>query len=275
MLAKKVDLYEYFGAERQEGCAGYLKCYLLENSEPKKEKLCPAMLIVAGGGYSHISPREMDPVARKYGESGFNCFALEYSVAPMHYPTQVIEVIMAMAYIRKNAESLHIDKERVVALGFSAGAHLCGMLATVRDEEIEKTGLEVRREHIQPNAVVLGYPVVSAFHNPHEGSICNISGGDKKLYEKISIETRVTKNTAPAFIWGCLDDPVVHSDNGFLLAQAYKKAGVSFEYHLFESCNGIHGLSICEKETLYENKRVKAWVKLSKRWLENRGFVIK
>ena len=36
----KVDLYEYFGAERQKGCAGYLKCYLLENSEPKKDK-CP------------------------------------------------------------------------------------------------------------------------------------------------------------------------------------------------------------------------------------------
>ena len=130
-----------------------------------------------------------------------------------------------MAYIRKNTESLHIDKERVVALGFSAGALLCRMLATVRGEEIENAGLEVGREHIQPNAVVLGYPVVSTFHTPHEGSMANISGGNKSLYGQLSIENRVENGSSPTFIWGCLDDPVASSNNGFLLAQAYKKAG--------------------------------------------------
>ena len=68
---------------------------------------------------------------------------------------------------------------------------------------------------------------------------------------------------------------IVPSDNGFLLAKVYKRMGIPFEYHLFQSCNGIHGLSICEKETLYENETVRVWLQLSKNWLKNRGFEIK
>ena len=57
--------------------------------------------------------------------------------------------------------------------------------------------------------------------------------------------------------------------------RAYKNARIPFETHLFESCNGVHGVSICEKETLYENETVKTCLQLSKNWLDNRGFMIK
>ena len=274
MIIRKIDLYAHFNVERKEGCSGYLTCYLLNDYAFAKDRIRPAMLVVAGGGYSHLSDREMEPVAMKYLESGFSCFVLEYSLAPAHYPTQVLEGAMAMAYIRENAETLGVDKDRVVALGFSAGAHLCGMLATVQNDEIPQS-VKAQATEIRPSAVVLGYPVVSAYQNPHAKSFLNISGGDETLYAKLSIENRVKGSASPAFMWGALDDPVVSSDNGFALAQAYKRSGVAFEYHLFESCNGVHGLSVCEKETLYENETVGAWLRLSKRWLKNRGFEIR
>ena len=274
MITKRIDLYQHFGIERKPGSSGYLNGYLFQDAEEGMKLIRPAILVVAGGGYSHVSEREMKPVALKYAEDGFSCFVLEYSTAPISYPTQLLEGVMAMLYIRQNAEGLSIDENHIAALGFSAGAHLCGMLATLSDNELQETPFYKNLNKARPDAVVLGYPVVSAIHSPHKGSFANISGGDERLYALLSIEKRVAQNVSPAFIWGCLDDPVVHSDNGFLLAQAYKKAGVPFEYHLFESCNGIHGLSICEKETLYENETVKAWVRLSKKWLYNRGFLV-
>ena len=273
MIVEKIDLYSYFNIERTDGAKGYLKTYIIDKSTFANDRIRPAMLIIAGGGYSHVSEREMEPVAIKYIESGFNCFVLEYSTVPIYHPTQLIEGAMAMIYIRINAEKYNIDKNLVVALGFSAGSHLCGMLATLTDSKIIEQVLSINSSFVRPNAVILGYPVVSATH--HIASFKNISGGDISLYKKLSIENNVDNKSSPAFIWGCLDDPVVHSDNGFILAQAYKKAKVPFEYHLFESCNGIHGLSICEKETLYINDTVKPWIQLSKKWLKNRGFILK
>lgn len=275
MIIEKIDLYNYFNKKRINGAAGYLKSYIIEKSAFAKDRIRPAILIVAGGGYSHLSEREMEPVAIKYIESGFNCFTLEYSTTPIYYPTQLIEAAMAMLYIKSKAEQYNIDKSLVAALGFSAGAHLCGMLATLTDSDIIEKQLNQNSSLVRPDAVILGYPVVSATRQPHVSSLKNISGGDIAIYNKLSVENNIDKNSSPAFIWGCLDDPIVHSDNGFVLAAAYKKAGVPFEYHLFESCNGTHGLSICEEETLYINETVKPWVQLSKTWLKNRGFVIK
>ena len=275
MTITRIDLYEYFGVSKKEDCAGYLTCYIHKDYDFAKDRIRPAMLIVAGGGYSHLSEREKEPVAFKYIENGFNCFILDYCIVPKVYPTQLLEGIMAMLYIRQNAEKFFIDKAHVVALGFSAGAHLCGMLATVTEDEMKDFALKEAIDFVRPNALVLGYPVVSGVKSPHVGSFANLTNNNENLYEKLSLENRVNKNTPPAFIWGCLDDPIVPSDNGFLLAKVYKRMGIPFEYHLFESCNGVHGLSICEKETLYENEMVRVWLQLSKNWLKGRGFEVK
>ena len=275
MIVEKIDLYEYFGLSRKEGEKGFLTCYIHKEYDFAKDRIRPAMLIVAGGGYSHLSEREKQPVAFKYMENGFNCFILDYSTAPECYPTQQFEAVMAMIFIRKNARKFRLDAKKVVALGFSAGAHLCGMLATVTEDEMKDFALKEAIDFVRPNALVLGYPVVSGVKSPHVVSFANLTNNNKSLYGKLSLENRVDKNTPPSFIWGCLDDPVVPSDNGFLLAKVYKRMGIPFEYHLFENCNGIHGLSICEKETLYENETVRVWLQLSKNWLKNRGFEVK
>ena len=274
MIIKRVDLYEYFGLKREVGYNGYLTSYVLDDYDFAKNRVRPATLIVAGGGYSGVSERESEPVAVKYLDCGFNCFTLKYSVAPACHPTQLIEGAMAMAYIRENAEKLRVDSNHVVAIGFSAGAHLCGMLASMFEEDILQKTLGEKAKYCRPDAVVLGYPVVSGLHKSHLGSFRNLCGEREVLYEKLSIELRINERSTPAFIWGTVDDPVVPSENGLALAVAYRKAGVPFEYHLFESCNGVHGLSICEKESGFANDTVKPWVQLSKTWLKNRGFMI-
>ena len=42
----------------------------------------------------------------------------------MKYPYPYLEVLAAVAYIRKNASYYHIDENAISVIGFSAGGHL-------------------------------------------------------------------------------------------------------------------------------------------------------
>lgn len=273
MTTKKVDLYKYFNLQRSGDEKGYLTIYLHEKMQEKPNRLRPAMLIIAGGAYQFVSDREGECVALTYLANGYNTFVLDYSIAPIKYPVQLNEGLMAMAYIRENANKLGVDKEHIGAIGFSAGGHLCGMLANLFDSDDALKLLGEKTKLSRPDAVILSYPVITSGVKTHGGSFVNLCGDNKGLKAKLSLEKNVKQNSSPAFIWATVNDDTVPSENSILYATACKKQGVPFELHLFE--NGQHGLSLANEEVYAINKPVQEWVALSLTWLKNRGFVIK
>jgi acetyl esterase/lipase len=64
----------------------------------------------------------------------------------------------AMVFVRKNAASLRIDPDRIVAAGGSAGGHLAAAVATLayRGEQIDVTPADYR-----PNGLILFNPAVA------------------------------------------------------------------------------------------------------------------
>lgn len=274
MKTENIDLYSYFGIEKPENGEGVLTTYVIQPWEDfSKDRVRPAMLVLGGGGYAFVSNREKEPIALEFLSKGYCAFALEYSVAPIAYPYQLLEACMAMAYIRENAEELHVNKDMIGAIGFSAGGHLCGMLATMwNDEEVRKI-FKDKVDECRPDAVILCYPVISSdLSVAHRGSINNISGGDVSKYDRFSLDKRVDKNSSPAFIWSTVGDFTVPCENSLLMAQAYKKADVPFELHIFQ--NGRHGLSLATEEVNSEEIPVQQWVPLCLTWLKVRGFKI-
>ena len=278
MQVFKVDLYKEFNYEKKDGQIAELTCWLHGDApEIKPDRRRPAMLVLAGGGYVSVSDREREPIAVKYFEQGFNVFDLKYSIAPNFYPTQLIEACMAMAYIRTHAEEFHVLGDKVAAIGFSAGGHLLGTLATLYGEsEVKKV---VGNVNVRPDACVFSYAVITSGYLSHAGSINVVSGGDETLKEKLSVEKLIDKNSPPAFIWCTANDNAVPCENSIELALAYRKAGAPFELHVFE--NGVHGLSVCSEESRsrytpdYINEPVSKWLPLSFTWLKNKGFLIK
>lgn len=217
---------------------------------------------------------------------GYNVFTLEYSCAPHTYPTQLIEGCMAVAYLKINAEKLGLDKDHVAVCGFSAGGHLTAMTGTLFNEQVLKEVLGENSKYCIPDAIVLGYPVISSYEYAHVGSIENLTGNDKNLFEKVSLEKQVTKNTSPAFIWTTVNDDLVPSENSMLFALACRRNGVPFEFHAFE--NGHHGLGLANNETAtplgrvldstvedYINSDIEVWFEMSINWLKNKGFISK
>lgn len=278
MTTERIDLYGYFGVQRPENAVGYLNTYVPRVMKDMKPKLRPAMLVIAGGGYAYVSERESEVVAVKYAVSGYSAFTLDYSVG-VPFPTPLIEACMAVAYIRQNAAKYNLDPEHVAATGFSAGGHLTAMLGNIWNEREVRDVLGDVADSSRPDAIVLGYPVIST-SLPTRGNSCKtITGGKAELLQRLSVDRRVTGNSVPAFVWHVYEDDCVDVAHSLALAQAYRQNNVPFSLHVFEK--GWHGVSVCSDETENDHSvverltHVARWFDMSLDWLRLRGFYVK
>lgn len=217
----------------------------------------PALLILPGGGYGICSDREADPIADAFIECGYSCFILYYSLnEKAKYPRPLIDAANAMKHIRDNATKYQIDASRVYACGFSAGGHLCGMLGTLWHSDIIADAIPGMPDgYCKPTAVLLCYAVITVTGPmAHSRSAKNIAGGEltEELCAFFSVENHIDEKSSPAFILHTAADPVVPIENAFCAMQAYRKANVPFEAHIFPY--GPHGLALANKITSGGNK---------------------
>lgn len=280
MEIKSIDLYMEFDKVRPDKANGMLRCYLPQTmKEVNDRRAYPAILILPGGGYRHLSPREAEPVALRYLAKGFVAFVLEYSVAPCRYPTAFLEAAMAMRCLRENAQSLSIDASKIAGLGFSAGGHLCGCLATMSDAAEITAVLGGDVHDYKPDAVILAYPVVTAGHKSHAAAFDNLCGSDDALKQRLSLENCVTCDSSPAFIWHTYKDQSVSVYNSLVLAMAYEENGASCSLHIFEK--GIHGLSTADWGAYPTGSLpdvstgLTRWIDMSVDWLADRDIRVK
>lgn len=268
-----VNLYDYFSLPHRD--SGTLTYYVAEENTENAPKKRPAILVIPGGAYLMVSQRESEPVALAFLDRGYDAFVLGYSTKTP-YPAPLLEAAMAMVYIRENAKKFLLDREHVAAIGFSAGGHLAGMLATLFDDEHISSLLGERAALVRPDAAVLSYPVISTGTCTHGDTAATISGGDEKLRAALSLEKRVKKNSVPAFIWHTFEDGAVPVENSVLMGNAYRANGVPFELHIFE--RGCHGLSLhtpgVTDEAPFVPLTADAWFELAIRWLASRGFSV-
>jgi acetyl esterase/lipase len=233
----------------------------------------PAVLVLPGGGYAGTSDREADPIALSFLAHGFQAFVLRYSVVPFAaFPNSLCDASRAMALIRDHAAAWRLDPNKVAVCGFSAGGHLAASLGTLWNdpEVVRQAGIQPGAN--QPNALILGYPVITAGPHAHAGSIQNLAAGRpvEGLRAKLSCERNVGQHTPPSFIFHTYMDQVVPVENTLLFASALAQADVPFELHIFT--NGVHGLALSNaltSNTFTEmtDPDVAQWMDLCVRWL--------
>ena len=229
----------------------------------------PAILILPGGGYAWCSRREADPVAMQFLQAGYNVFTLYYTcrsdeTVPALRWQPLIDAAGAILHIRRNAEQFGTDPAKIAICGFSAGGHLA----------LSSAVLDIPGETAQqrPNAVILGYPVVTAGEFAHRGSFVQLAGSeDAAAQQAFTLEDQVTSDTPPVFVWHTMEDKTVPVENTLLLLAALRRVGVPCEAHLFEK--GAHGTSISTAEVDAADPHRAHWVALCLEWLgETFGF---
>lgn len=213
----------------------------------KDSKKRDAFLVIPGGGYCMCVPSEAEHIAREFYFRGYNAFVLTYTTdITMSVPLQdqpLQDITRAVRYLKSRSDDFCINPDRLIVCGFSAGAHLCSMLA-VHFDEVKDKDPELDKISARPSAAILCYPVITAGEYTHKYSIQALLGTDPSQEEIdfCSAEKNVTSSTPPCFIWQTEDDNVVPVENSYLMAQALRRAGVKFSHHVFPT--GFHGLSL-------------------------------
>lgn len=233
-----------------------------------------AILVIPGGGYYECANREGEPMAHVFLAAGFNAFVLNYSTVttgdPL-WPNPLADASAAMKYIRDHAEEYHIDPDYVFVIGSSAGGHLAASLGTLWDNDEIETLLGMEKGKNRPTGMILCYPVITGGEYAHRGSFDRILGekkDDPEARTALSLETRVSEKTVPAFIWTTAEDRGVPPQNTLFFAKALADNRIPFELHIYPK--GGHGASLNNEIVGCHYPAVADWVEDAIRWMKSR-----
>ena len=249
--------------------------YILEQNPELVEQKRPLAIVVPGGSFEHLSKREGEPVALAFNNQGFNSVVMEYNLVHDEgkiYPDAGLDVLTTVKYFRDRADEYHLDPERILTIGFSAGGHVVSVAnnMAIDPEYQEKYGL--KQDEVLPNKSILGYPLINiekiGFPIPKDQM-------DKMPSEKKILDSAlgVTRETPDTFIFQAWDDPVVLTGNSIEYLAALNKNKVSAEAHLFN--HGYHGFSLArhnvqtKEREWQENPHVAHWFNLAMEWLKS------
>jgi acetyl esterase/lipase len=209
-----------------------------------------SVLLMPGGAYARIAfDREGYEMAAWFNARGITAFVLFYRL-PHEGWTNAANVPLAdaqraMRLIRAKAAAMQLDPEKIMAMGFSAGGHLCADLATRYDVPVYVAVDAADSLSARPILAAPIYPVI-AMHAPYAHALSRtmLLGENPTQAQEAAHEPdkNVHKAMPPCFQVHAADDPAVPVENILLLNAALKQAGVPAELHIFES--GGHGFAL-------------------------------
>lgn len=211
---------------------------------PKDQKApVPAVLLIPGGGYKHISG--YGTYWEFFATRPVRFFSLKYRL-PVHgyrHPAPLQDARRAVATLRANAETWNVDPHRILVVAFSSGGHVATTLATHYEPGNPDAPDPVDRFSSRPDAMALFCPVVSMKDHPHRPSVNRLLGPnpDAALIDELSNELQVNAQTPPTFLAHAKDDRLVPPENSMLFHEALKRAGVPTVLRLY--AQGGHGVT--------------------------------
>ena len=227
------------------------------------------VLVLPGGGYGIVAPSEGEPVALAFLGAGVQAFVLNYSVAPVRWPQQLLETASAIAYLRKNARKYGISPNKIAVCGFSAGGHLAGCAANLWGHEIIEQTLGLSGEQVRPDAAILSYPVIFIKETGENMTRDNLFGENSPVAET-SLETSVTRRNPPAFLWTTCTDGTVPMENTLAYAAALRAKEIPLEMHIFNK--GPHAMGLATENSAWDeahtDARAAQWHSLCVSWLK-------
>lgn len=220
-----------------------------------------ALLVTPGGGYARIViDKEGYEVGRWLAARGWTVFVLFYRLPGDGWAAgpdvALADAQRAMRLIRSRARDYGILPERVAAMGFSAGGHVCGDLGTRFAHRAYAPVDRADRLSARPDLIAPIYAVQSmTLPMAHPGSRTLLLGEEPSsaLEAAHSPARNVGAATPPCFLAHAEDDATVPVDNTLGMRAACKAAGVTVETHLFAA--GGHGFGIRRAA----GKPVEAW----------------
>ncbi|MGI8330628.1 alpha/beta hydrolase [Actinomadura scrupuli] len=165
----------------------------------------PGVLLLHGGYWLTGDKGSWKNFARRLSARGYAVFAANYRLSPQrHWPAQRDDSSAALTYIKRNASRYHLDPDRIVVVGASAGGQLAAMLGTYG----------AGRKNVR--GVVALSPVNSPYLAYLDGARPAARASQRRLRTAVTQLIGCTPRPQGAACWDRLQDvtPVDHVDGG-------------------------------------------------------------
>lgn len=210
----------------------------------------PAVVYVHGGAWQHGNSKfdGSDLVALQASsallENGFVFVSINYRLAPeFQWPAQIIDSKCAIRYLRAHARSLHVDPQRIGAMGSSAGGQLAALLGTTGQHSPFDVG-EYLDQSSAVNATVDMYGptdlTTAGWGQFAQQVFTDVFHNDRSLLADASAVTHVSPAASPFLIIQGSADTVVPPVQSEELYSRLRAARVHSDLLLVD--NAQHGL---------------------------------
>jgi acetyl esterase len=213
-----------------------LKADIFYTPQTMKNEKNTAIVFFHGGGWAYGAPGEFFTTCERYAKMGIVTFSVDYRLSIENGVTpsktiSPIECVMdarsAMRWVRDNAGRFHIDRNKIVAAGQSAGGHLALCTAMIDDYNERTDDLSIS---CRPDAILL----FSACVNAVEGWCDRLLGDRRTKIWSISPFHNVRKGLPPMIEFHGTDDEQVPKWTVQFFQSAMEKEGNYFEQHMYE-----------------------------------------
>ena len=217
----------------------------------------PAIVIIHGGGWTSgdkADSRELN-IAHTLVPQGYVCASINYKLASSgnpSWPVNLKDCKNAVAFLRANADTYHVDVNHIGAIGGSAGGHLVAMLGAVSDPALEPDapypGVDTSVQ-----AVVDMYGITDLLTRQYtepdgtpngqlkDGTAPTMLGCTRDacpdLWLLASPVNHVDPDDPPVLILHGTADTTVDYNQSIEFAQTLSAAGVENELHLLDGAN--------------------------------------
>jgi len=223
---------------------------MMDIATPTGKGPFPAVVCVHGGAWRFGNRKDMEGWAKFLAIDGYVAATITYRLLPdAKFPEPIIDCKTAVRFLRANAAKFHIDRDRIGAMGYSAGGHLVSLLGTT-DSSAGFDGKEYPKESSQVQAVVDYFgPCDLRFYGKDDSaqSTCftpllgKSFKDDPSVYLAASPIKYVNKDSAPFLIMHGTRDWLVSVDQSREMNAKLKEAGVPVWYLELEGAN--HGFT--------------------------------
>ncbi|MCG2621367.1 alpha/beta hydrolase [Arthrobacter sp. I2-34] len=230
----------------------YLDVFFPSGVQHQAQRL-PTIVWVHGGAWIAGSKSDVANYLRVLASSGFTVVGVGYSLAHEYrYPEPVRQTAAALQYLQENAERLHVDPDRFVLAGDSAGAQIASQLALVVSDPAyaERLGIAapIARDRLRAALLYCG---------AYDLSLINAAGAARRRYEHsvlwsytgfrnyselpyiglASVSRHVGRDFPPSFVAAGNADPMLAHSVGF--ADVLAAAGVETDTFFPRSERGL------------------------------------
>jgi acetyl esterase/lipase len=220
-----------------------------------------------------VIDKEGYEIGRWLAARGYTVFVLFYRLPGEGWragaDVALADAQRSMRLIRARARDYGISPDRVAAMGFSAGGHVCSDLATRFAAPVYDPVDAADRLSARPDIAAPIYAVQSmTLPLAHPGSRELLIGkaASRATETAHSTAANVARDTPPCFLVHAEDDPTVDVGNSLEFRAALKAAGVPVETHLFTA--GGHGFGLRRAM----GKPAEIWPELFLAWARTQGF---